>query len=598
MIITTPRVESLLRTRAIPPQRKAIDDVYGLQFLPEYGPLVDRVSNPVAMNGSEPILNRVHNRLWFVEGVNGMRQTPPLPTGRVTQQYTWWANDAMFTFQRSGNSAWLVRSDGGTAAWQSVLGYTGFTPDSLPDLLVDCGSGRMLLVEYGTSGSRRLWGSKDGGENWGNNGPGFDNGEELIYGASGTFLHFHGGRYDSVTDAVVLFTGDSNSASRMLYCDDIDDLFENPNTWKTRWGLDSENQPVSADYVLNDNLDGSGLPNSQDYRAVSADFASLDGRRYIVWAEDTGRSGGQNLWRQDITDGANGAKALVQSGIIGAGWITRTLENGNVLTLTDSETSGGSPIAGHDLNLHWYATPPTLDRADHIAQWERNDAASPSGSAVWWSLIESYGRVMAWNTYTGQPTVIGRVGSMAQLFRDEALESNFDEIVTPVPKQNLIINPRMVEDTTGWPTVGSATVNRDTALAPPGEIACLRITPSANTSGVRQRRDELGLELGGQPMQLRFRYMIDGSLGTQNPAVLWDFGGGLSSFQSLSNTNGEWVTVVRTTRVPLDVATCQINFYASFSAVPTAVDLHIADVSLSLGRTAPGRSPGITASVG
>jgi hypothetical protein len=561
----------------------------------ERGPLVERFAGNIrTVLDGKPVTQRVSQSMHVLNHADGYVQTPNMifTGGRITAFYAYatnGTNKAIFAWQRVGNVVTIGRCANGSEAWTDVLSYTGSTPDALPNIMCDCGNDRMLYVEYGAAGSNRIWGSVDNGQNWGNNAPAYDNDLPLITEV-GIISHFHGVVYDPVTDAVVIMTGDSNPNSRMLYCDDIADLFANPSTWKTRWGLDSVGQQMQRDYCLNDNLVG-GLPNSQAYRAVSSDFTTVGDQRYIVWSEDAANSGGQFIYAQNITAGPTQNKITIGPQI-GANWIVKTLSNGVVVIAANSEAAG-IPNAGHDVFLRLYAVRPDLSGVDVISRSRRSDFASPVGSAVWWFLGEVYGRMLASTSYadtTDGNTILGFVGGAGEIFRqDDSLPSDQYQVVTaPTDKRNLVANGRFLVDTADWTGLTGCTIARDTVNKPNNEVASLRIIPSA---GVTLASVSFGftalqrLHWGGQLVTFRFYYRINGSVGTQNPGFFYNFGNNQSQLFTLVNTSGAWVEFIAAAPIPINATAFEVWWYATRTGAEAGRELSIADVSINLGTT-------------
>lgn len=555
---------------------------------------IERIDTPLGVFDGEIVRNGRWQRLFFVDGINGLRESEVWTAGRTTKTYLYQVSGdspALFLWQLSGSTVYLARSASGTGAWTDVLSYTGSTPDTLPHILCDCGTGRMILVDYGITGTR-VWGSADYGQTWGDNAPDYDDGDPLITAGAGIITHFHGAVYDSVTDALVIMTGDANSGSRMLYCDDIDSLFASPDVWKTRWGLDSAGQAITAAYCLNDNL-VSGLPTSQKYRAVSAVFATVDSTRYIVWGVDGASAGGQTVWKQDITAGAGSSATAVGTGVIGATWLITQMSTGDIIVATDSEYSGSSPYPGHDAYLHLYAINDQLTYLDEVAKFER---VTSSGSAVWYSLFEFADHLIAFSSYLAQPTVICSIGQMKNAMASTGTEmSNYALFTTPVPKFNIIKNSRVAADTANWSALHTV-LTRVTSGAPTGEIAYLKITPDAGETVCSAYQALSALERGmlaGQLVTLSFLYKANGALGTQKPAVQINYGTSrgvtCDAFYLLANTSDVWTEKQFTVPVPSGASAMQIHFYATYYAAHIGLDLCIANVALCVGTTAPRR---------
>lgn len=559
----------------------------------ERGPLAEKIAGIRTVLDGKPVTGRVSMGLHVLNHADGYVQTPNLTLGRTTSFYNFatnGTNKAVFAFQTSGNTVWIARSANGTGAWADVLTYTGNGPQALPNIMCDCGNDRMLYVEYGNPGTNRIWGSVDNGQNWGNNAPSYNNGSPLIT-ETGVLSHFHGVVYDPVTNAVVIMTGDSNADSRMLYCADIPDLFANPNTWKTRWGLDSNDQVVDRNFVLNDNL-VDGLPSNQAYRAVSSDFTTVGGQRYIIWSMDSAQSGGQFIYAQNITAGPTQNKITIGPQV-GANWIVKTLSNGSVVVAANSESAAGVPLVGHDNFLRLYSVRPDLSGADVIHTARRSDFASPVGSAVWWFLGEVYGRMLAHTTYAETydgNNVLGFVGGAGELFRHaESLPSDQTTVVSAaVDKRNLVANGRFLVNTDGWTGLTGCTIARDTVNKPANEVASLRIIPNSavTTASVSFSFTQLQrLHYAGQLVTFRFYWRIDGSVGTQNPGFFYNFGNNFSGLFTLVNTSGAWREFIATVPVPFNSTAFDVWFYATRTGAEAGRELSIADISINLGTT-------------
>jgi hypothetical protein len=193
--------------------------------------------------------------------------------------------NGVFAVAISGADLLIYKSTDGLAAYNLKATLATANTASLLPLLVDCGSNRLVLGEYATTAPNqwnpRLWGSSDGGENW----------AELFTCTTDAIRHFHGGVYDTTTDTLYLLTGDDAHRNSIVFCDDVADLFANPNTWKGRWGLDNATRAtIDTDYIVG--------YNSVTYRVVNTSFFG----DYMYWGEDTyGVPGGVSLHKMNRT---------------------------------------------------------------------------------------------------------------------------------------------------------------------------------------------------------------------------------------------------------------------------------------------------------
>ena len=131
--------------------------------------------------------------------------------------------------------------------------------------------GVVFYFEYcSPANDPKIFYSTGGGKSW----------DTLMSVPDGIISHFHGGVWVEQHGKLYVMTGDTDAASSVLICDDIDDLIANPDTWQQRWGLgeapaEKDRAPISQTYCCNDNLDADGIPadgdgnEGQEYRWVS-----------------------------------------------------------------------------------------------------------------------------------------------------------------------------------------------------------------------------------------------------------------------------------------------------------------------------------------
>lgn len=196
-----------------------------------------------------------------------------VPSG-TTRLYS--TANGVFATAVSGSDVKIYKSTDGIEAYALKATLTNANTAGLLPLLIDCGSNRIILCEYASSGanefSPRLFGSSDGGENW----------SALFTCTADAIRHFHGGLYDATNTTLYLFTGDDAHRNSIVMCNDVASLFSAPNTWKTRWGLDSATRAtINVTYIVG--------YNSETYRCVNGVIYG----DYIYYGRDTyGNRGG------------------------------------------------------------------------------------------------------------------------------------------------------------------------------------------------------------------------------------------------------------------------------------------------------------------
>jgi len=153
--------------------------------------------------------------------------------------------------------------------------------------LADLGNGRMLYFEY--NAMAQLFYSNDAGESW----------RRLlranIYDPA--LSHFHGGVFDADNQIVYGMTGDPDTASTIVFCDDLygpHGLINDPCLWRRRWGMTDQ-----ARSTLDPNccLHVDGVAQSQNTRTLDMLFHG----DYVYWGEDAARAEGIYLFRAHRT---------------------------------------------------------------------------------------------------------------------------------------------------------------------------------------------------------------------------------------------------------------------------------------------------------
>ncbi len=236
----------------------------------------------------------------------------------------------------------------------------------------------------------------------------------LLFTASSAIRHFHGGKWVPATAAnglaspgrLYVFTGDGpldpvghpeQVAAALLFCDDIDDLIANPETWKTNWGLDglTQNQIVpDPDYCMNDNLHATlGYPTNQKFRIV--DVAD-NGGDSLVWSQD-----GSDMTDRPMFRTHHLTKVTTRIGttkVYNSGWNSIIRDDGSILWFTCHEANAGvgQSDAAEFMWARCYHVSRHYTRIAQIRAWEVPTAASGLAPQ---HAFEAFGR--AWVQFDG-----------------------------------------------------------------------------------------------------------------------------------------------------------------------------------------------------
>ena len=225
-----------------------------------------------------------------------------------------------------------------------------------------------------------------------------DNGDtwwELMHVWPNAIRHFHGGVWVPERKRLYVMTGDSDAASTLLFCDDVDDMIANPEVWEQRWALVAPPDghprgPVDPTVCANDNLGPNGYPVStpeqsgQEFRMTDL----LVDEPYVYWGVDSGIYPGFGnpikRFHQDTGEVITlaGPQGDAIEYIWGMGWQAIKLDNGMKIMVTNNHASNGvigetSDSGGY---CHMYLIVGNTKRVVDIAQWQRT--VPFSGGAV------------------------------------------------------------------------------------------------------------------------------------------------------------------------------------------------------------------------
>ncbi|MCH8150111.1 MAG: right-handed parallel beta-helix repeat-containing protein, partial [Planctomycetes bacterium] len=328
-----------------------------------------------------------------------------------TPRRTFFNAAGAFLFSYHDGTGFLEKSPDGLEDFQTKLSDLA-GEYALPRSLVYCGptdehaGGVMFYFEY--TDSPRLFASTDSGENW----------IELLQCATNSIRHFHGAVFAPLVGAnegrLYVMTGDTNRQSSILVCDDIDDLIANPTVWRTRWGLDLQDERrIDDEFTINDNLDATGTPTSQVFRSVDMLMAS-DG--YGYWTVDSTLLNGQSVHR--VSHATKTVGRVGTEGAIGAGWLWLETNGQDKLFLTEVGVNGSEPKRGHDVFVHLYAVTQAGTDFVELRRWIRADAARPAGPTIPQYFAEAFGHL--WISVTsgaveyGIRNLVGRTEAIAE----------------------------------------------------------------------------------------------------------------------------------------------------------------------------------------
>lgn len=330
-----------------------------------------------------------HDKLWGVDFLTGKTWyydgTQFVDAGRMPgaqrPMVTRFTDYGVFMMGPSGTGsdqkAEIVWSPDGIQDYKSVLSIVSLNKGvpfaaGQDHSLVDLGQGRMLYFEY--SEDARVYYSDDQGQDW----------RLVLQPSAGSIRHFHGAYYDEDYGKLYVMSGDSDSQSSIMVCDDlfgVDGLINNPDRWKQLWGMTNTSRAtLDASYFLNPD----GVIRSQRTRAVDM---QIDGD-YIYWGEDSGYPEGQSLYRVNrVTQDVN---EVGLGDIKGGPWRTYLTPEGDFQFFTASLHFNGQVLVGNDDYAHVYQLNDARDNYFEIARFPSKQNAVSGASA--YGYVEAFGR--------------------------------------------------------------------------------------------------------------------------------------------------------------------------------------------------------------
>ena len=416
-------------------------------------------------------------------------------------------------------------------------------------------------------------------------------------GVARPITHFHGAVYLPNRQRLLVMTGDDSRSeaagghtmASILVCDDVDDLVENPETWKSRWALD-----VAGDdryYALIDSPYCLGV-GSQAFRTV--DILSDEDEQFVYWIPDQSSSDygflGEvapvnYLWRarmEDMTIQRLGER------LVGVGWYGARL--GRFIAIsTTSATSGGSYLPGCDEYQRMYAV--DGDSAVEVRAWRRSDYESPTSSTFHnINVMAAKGRIWLWsgiNLWDSRRWHNGCVGVVGWGYEPQNEPIHFIRGV-----RNLAPNGRLLEADVSKYVGSNAVVTRDTDVFDDGRghLASLKVMPDGVPNKVCQGYlvipPSVRRALAGNYLTLSCRALVpEGTPAFQTPAIRIQGSPGADITTYLGAT-GAWESVLCTIFVPTSavLTSLLIRLYANWAATNTGTHpVYFSDIRLNIG---------------
>ena len=460
------------------------------------------------------------------------------------------------------------------------------TVEAMARSLVACDNNNLLFFQY-PGCIPKVYGSNDGGDTW-----------RMLFQVSGSttqgkpIRHFHCATYVPSLGRLYVGTGDDfesagKAACRILVCDDVNDLFEHPSTWKDRWGLNGINDKPKTGYYAGFN-DGDG---NIDWKTVDI----LADNTYAYWGLDGVNPGGTEIYRMRHDN--LGVKQSLGK-FIGSGWygcMAGKDSNIPVFTVKPGQRSNGSYAPGSDEYLRIVAI--KGDNASVIRKWRRaswdingNGASTPYGFVsaadvvwMWWQGEQGF-------QYCG---MVGTQDDFARYYEDYPWIAEWDNT-------NYINNGAFTAGTLG--TLGGAVqwdnyVNSQAGSGPTTDASepgfarsCKVIFPAGNRyAAVKQTVDVATLAtLKGNLVTLTFSVKPNDGL----PAAPADIGAAIVADNAVpgqiylptTSYDGNWHELQVTAYIPANTSSLNIRLRANYSGrCPTSNWAYFSDVRLAKG---------------
>ena len=224
--------------------------------------------------------------------------------------------------------------------------------------------------------------------------------------------HFHG--VFKGGGALWVATGDSTAGdawnSTLLYCDDVADLVENADEWKTKWGLDKVGTTRRAWF----DTGGTGVDYCADLLTNEADFKAVWSDAWTEYPNTSQLARTVELvvdqWDEygyfipDMTASAGNAVLrvnlstreveLIGSGVMGTGWFGTRVDNGGTsIVCLSSQSAHEGAYVGNDEFVRMYAVTPKGDGWVLLKRWYRG-IDTTTGTTVDFDTVESLGGVI------------------------------------------------------------------------------------------------------------------------------------------------------------------------------------------------------------
>ncbi len=203
-------------------------------------------------------LDWINSRIWSFDGQQ-FHEGGRMP-GNQRPLISMFTDDGIFALSpnRENNlvTADIVYSPDGYQDFRVVVSVDSSTDGKAFALgqdhsMVDLGGGKLMFFQY--SDESRVMYSSNAGQAW----------RLLFQPAPKSIRHFHGAFYDKEYGKLYAMSGDSDSASSVVVCDDLfgeNGLINNPSLWRTRWGMDDVGRTTRDERYF---LKPDGVPLSQ-----------------------------------------------------------------------------------------------------------------------------------------------------------------------------------------------------------------------------------------------------------------------------------------------------------------------------------------------
>ena len=385
--------------------------------------------------------------------------------------------------------------------------------------------------------------------------------------------HFHGALWvpgqKAGTGRLIAMTGDRDSESSLVVCDDVADLIQHPGNWKTRWGLDR----------MGDNrvqyLRTKGKPycigvGTQEYRVIDILFDEQG--KYGYYIPDTHTL--TSLMQIDLANKTAKPKGTLLAQ--GYGWMALRLINGMMLFSAASEAANGYYNGNADQYIHLYALKPDGSDIVEVFKTLRADYKAPTqarGNFI--SILEYDNAVWMLGNNVLDPVTVGWIGDKNQkttIQNEEA--NNLSNVLEQLTDTDLLFGagsfkPAELLQWYPW----NATLSSDTTVIYKDRSPknpSLLCQPSSTIAGSATATLSLNPKLVRQIRGAWLTVMAYVHTELPNETVgISVYINPTTSLQSTLKTTGGWDTITLTILVPLDAQRIALNLMPRLSGIST-----------------------------